>query len=89
MRSESVLGPTGKTHIVCRTGNPIEIADLQIASLPTARSIIVIPPEGEFPDAQVIKTLLAITNGSNRRPEPYHIVAALRESAMPSRWRAW
>jgi ion channel POLLUX/CASTOR len=78
------VGATGKTRIVCRTGKPIDIADLQIASLPTARSIIVIPPEDEFPDAQVIKTLLAITNASNRRPEPYHIVAALRDQRAVS-----
>lgn len=69
---------TGKTRVVCRTGNPIEMADLKIASLNQARSIIVLSPEGEDPDAEVIKTVLAITHAPDRRSEPYHIVAELR-----------
>jgi voltage-gated potassium channel Kch len=72
-------GATGRTRIVCRTGSPIELADLQIASLHTARSIIVLAPDGEQGDASVIKTLLAITNAADRRPEPYHIVAEIRD----------
>ena len=70
---------TGKTRVVCRTGNPIEMADLKIASLNQARSIIVLSPEDEDPDAEVIKTVLAITHAPDRRSEPYHIVAELRD----------
>ncbi|MHB1295759.1 MAG: CASTOR/POLLUX-related putative ion channel [Anaerolineae bacterium] len=66
-------------RIVCRTGNPMEFADLEIVSLNTARSIIVLGPEGAEPDSAVIKTVLAITNHPDRRPDPYHIVAELRE----------
>ena len=50
-------------------------------SLDTARAIIVLSPDladGDR-DAQVIKTLLAIINSPERRPEPYHIVAELRD----------
>lgn len=65
------------TRIVYRSGNPIEAADLAIVSLHTAKSIIVVRPMGEDPDAQVIKILLAITKAPNRRPEPYHIVAEI------------
>jgi ion channel POLLUX/CASTOR len=73
------VGSTGRTRIVCRSGNPIDLVDLEIASLQTARSIIVLAPEGEDPDSSVIKTILAITNSPNRRSEPYHIVAEISD----------
>lgn len=73
------VGATRRTKVVCRTGNPIVAADLARASIETAKSVIVLPPDVTDPDADVIKTILAITNGPNRRPEPYHIVAALRD----------
>ena len=55
------------TRVVCRSGSPIELADLAIASPQTSRSIIVVAPEIEDPDNDVIKTLLAITNDPGRR----------------------
>lgn len=76
------LGPTGRTRVVCRTGNPVDGADLALTNPDAARSIIVLPPEGEDPDAQVIKSILALTgrhaHGSGERPR-YHIVAGLRD----------
>jgi voltage-gated potassium channel Kch len=73
------VGPTGRTRVVCRTGNPIDLDDLEIASPHTARSIIILSPETDDPDSNVIKTMLAITNNPNRRPEPYHVVAEIRD----------
>jgi voltage-gated potassium channel Kch len=73
------IASTGRTRIVCRSGNPIDLADLEIVNLPGARAIIVLSPDGEDPDSQVIKTILAITNNPTRRPEPYHVVAEIRE----------
>jgi voltage-gated potassium channel Kch len=72
---------TGKTRVVCRSGSPVDVDDLDIASLKTSRSIIVLSPETDDADADVIKTVLAITNSPNRRPEPYHIVAEIRDPA--------
>ena len=69
----------GRTRIVVRSGNPMEINDLEIASLDSARSIIVPSPENDDPDSDVIKTILAITNHPTRRSEPYHIVAELHD----------
>ena len=69
---------TSTTRIVCRSGSPIELSDLAIASLQASRSIIVVAPEIEDPDTDVIKTLLAITNDPARRPEPYRIVAEIQ-----------
>jgi voltage-gated potassium channel Kch len=73
------VGSTGKTKLVCRSGSPMDIDDLRIVSPATARSIIVLAPEGDEPDADVIKTILAITNDPARRPEPYHVVAEIRD----------
>jgi ion channel POLLUX/CASTOR len=68
----------GSTRVICRSGNPIDMADLEIGSPHSAKAIIVLPPEGDDPDASVIKTVLAITNNPNRRAEPYHIVTQIR-----------
>jgi len=70
----------GKTRIICRNGSPIDPNDLEIASPHSAKSIIVLPPENNDPDTDVIKTVLAITNNSNRRAEPYHIVTQIRHA---------
>lgn len=73
------VGDTGKTKIICRTGSPLALNDLEIVNPHQARSIIVLAPESQDPDSEVIKTILALTNNPNRRVEPYHIVAELAE----------
>lgn len=76
---KSRLGKTGSTHIVCRSGTPMDVNDLSIVSLNSSRSIIVLSPEdSEDPDSEVIKIILAITNLPDRRQEPYHIIAEIR-----------
>ncbi len=70
---------TGRTRVVCRSGSPIDLDEIAIASVQTSRSIVVLSPETAEPDADVIKTLLAITNDPARRAEPYHIVAEIRD----------
>ncbi len=74
------VGDTKNARIICRHGDPMEIDDLQIASINTAKSIVILPPrEIEYADSSVIKTLLAITRNPDRRPEPYHITAAIHD----------
>ncbi len=74
------VGKTGTTRIVCRNGNPMDINDLSIISLNSARSIIVLSPEGsQDPDAEVIKVILAITNHPDRKTSPFHIIAEIRD----------
>ncbi|NWG08052.1 MAG: NAD-binding protein [Chloroflexi bacterium] len=68
----------GKTRIICRNGSPIDPNDIEIASPYSAKSIIVLPPENEDPDTDVIKTVLAITNNPGRRAGKYHIVTQIR-----------
>ncbi len=74
------IGPTGRTRLVCRTGSPIDLTDLEIVNPHRARSIIILAPDAPNPDSQVIKTLLALTNHPHRRAAPYHIVAELHEA---------
>ncbi len=73
------IGATGRTRIVCRRGSPMTLSDLDIVSPHTARSIIILAPEGDNPDSNVIKTMLALTNNPQRRAAPYHIVAEIRD----------
>lgn len=70
---------TKNTRVVCRSGNPIDLADLEIVSPHTSRSIIVLAPEEGDPDSYTIKSILAVTNNPNRRAKPYHIVAVIRD----------
>jgi voltage-gated potassium channel Kch len=75
------VGDTGHMRVVCRTGSPIDLTDLEIVNLPEARSIIILPPETDGnADSHTIKTILAITNNPKRRAEPYHIVAEIRDA---------
>jgi voltage-gated potassium channel Kch len=67
------------TRIVCRRGSPIDFGDLNIVNFNGARAIIVLSPPGESADAEVIKSILAITNHPRRRSEKFHIVAEIRE----------
>jgi ion channel POLLUX/CASTOR len=71
---------TGKTRIICRSGSPLDLSDLEVAAPHDARSIIILSPDDvSGPDTYVIKSILALTNNPNRRKEQYHIVAELRE----------
>lgn len=68
------------TRVICRTGSSIDLRDLAIANPQDARAIIVLSPDEDEPDASVIKTILALTRGPGRRPEPYHIVAEIQDA---------
>jgi ion channel POLLUX/CASTOR len=67
------------TRVVCRTGSPLELVDLEIVNHHEARSIIILPPSTGDPDSCVVKTVLALVNNPARRQAPYHIVGILRD----------
>ena len=72
----------GRTRIVSRRGSPSEPADLDLVSPQTSKSIIILPGhDAEYPDAATIKAILALTKATDRRPEPYLIVAVLRDES--------
>ncbi|MGW7329899.1 CASTOR/POLLUX-related putative ion channel [Streptomyces sp. NPDC054840] len=63
--STSVVGTgtgtgTGRTRIICRNGRTTEPTELARVSPRTAKAVLVLPPEGDAGDAQVVKTLLAL-----------------------------
>ncbi|MEO3884657.1 TrkA C-terminal domain-containing protein [Nonomuraea sp. B5E05] len=70
-------GNLGKTRVVCRTGRPTEPHDLDLMNLAAARSVVVLSPEREDPDAHVIKILLALAKREGVHPPA---VAALTSS---------
>ncbi|MEI7772644.1 MAG: hypothetical protein WCI67_21820 [Chloroflexales bacterium] len=79
------LGATGNTHVVCRRGSPIEHADLDLVSPQTSRAVIILPDADQIdPDAETIKTILALTHAPDRRPEPYTIAAVLHSERHQS-----
>lgn len=69
------------TRVVCRTGSPIDLTDLAIVNPQAARSVIVLSPDADDPDAEVIKTVLALTRGPARREDGYRIVAEIHDPA--------
>ena len=74
------VGRIGKTRVIVRSGDPMSLADLEIASHATARSIIILAAdEAENADLVTMKTALALVNNPNRPEQQYHIVAELQE----------
>jgi ion channel POLLUX/CASTOR len=71
------VGDLRNTKVICRSGNPNDLVDLNIANPHQAKSIIILAPEEGNADSQTIKTLLAITNNPNRKAEPYHVIAEI------------
>jgi Trk K+ transport system NAD-binding subunit len=69
-----------RTRVVTRSGSPIDLGHLALVRPEKARSIVVLSPEhDEEPDAQVIKTVLALTQGAGHRDHAYHVVAEIQE----------
>ncbi len=52
----------GPTRLVCRTGDPTDPADLEIANVPGAKAVVVLSPDDDVADAAVVKTVLALRN---------------------------
>ena len=73
------------TRVVCRTGNPVASADLEMVNHRGARAVIVLGEDGDGEaDAEIIKTLLALKRGSGPISADRHIVAEIQESATVS-----
>jgi ion channel POLLUX/CASTOR len=68
------------TRVICRSGDPTDLQDIQMANPQNSRSVIILSPQDDNPDSQVIKTIVALVNDPDRRPEPYQIAAEIREA---------
>ena len=76
----SKITDAGKTRVIVRSGDPMDLTDLDIASPHAARSVIILTPEdSDDPDSVVIKTALALTNNPNRKAGKYHIVGEIQD----------
>jgi voltage-gated potassium channel Kch len=68
------------TRVICRSGDPTVLFDIRLVSPETCRSVIIMSPENGDADAQVIKTILALVNDSDRSPDTFQIAAELRDA---------
>ncbi|MDX2171512.1 MAG: NAD-binding protein [Bacteroidota bacterium] len=67
------------TKVIVRSGNPLESSDIAVVNPNGARSIIVLANEEANADTYVIKSVLALTNGKNRKKEEFNIVAEIKD----------
>ncbi len=70
---------TGTTRIICRNGLTTDPTALARVSPRTAKAVLVLPPEGDTGDAQVVKTLLAL-DAAVPEPGGAVVVAAVRDT---------
>lgn len=76
------VGKTGKTRVIVRSGDPMNLSDLAVSNPQAARSIIILAPEDSVDaDSAVIKTALALTNNPQRKEGDYHIVGEIQDAA--------
>ncbi|TAF64169.1 MAG: hypothetical protein EAZ55_11935 [Cytophagales bacterium] len=75
------IGTENRSRIICRTGSPIDINDLEIVNPRDSKSIVIISPDDSTSDAYVIKCIIALINHPNRRKEHYNIVAELHDQS--------
>ena len=66
------------SKLIVRSGSPLELTDIAVVSPNEARSVIVLSPEEENGDIYVIKSVLALTNGKDRKEGKFHIVAEIK-----------
>jgi K+/H+ antiporter YhaU regulatory subunit KhtT len=69
------------TRVICRSGSPTEPAFLNMVSPNTARSIIILPPESENPDVEVIKILLSMAQNHAQYKNKLNIVTDMSEAS--------
>ncbi len=77
----AVVPRGNSTRIIVRSGDPMDLTDLELGSPHSARSIILIAPEENTdPDSVVIKMALALTNNPRRGNEQLNIVGELQDA---------
>ncbi len=71
------VGHPGRTRIVCRTGNPMDLTDLAIVNPHHARAIIVLAPDTQAADARTLVTLLHLRDIAEQHRHPFSIVSEM------------
>lgn len=76
------VSSTFKTKVVIRTGDPMQLSDLELVNHQGARSVIVLASDdSDNPDLSTIKTCLALVNNPNRKQQSYQIVAEIKDDS--------
>lgn len=65
------------THVVCRTGDPADPDSIALVNASQAKSVIILTSAEDDPDAQLVRSLLAVTQGGNGIK--CHVVGAVVE----------
>ncbi|SDD29213.1 CASTOR/POLLUX-related putative ion channel [Glycomyces harbinensis] len=65
------------THVVCRTGDPADPDSIALVNPSQAKSVILLTSAEEDPDAQLVRSLLAVTQGEGGLK--CHVVGAVSE----------
>lgn len=73
------VGNFKNTKLIVRSGSPLESTNIALVNPNEARSIIVLAGTEANADTYVIKSVLALTNGSNRKESSYTIVAEIKD----------
>ncbi|MEU8893844.1 NAD-binding lipoprotein [Streptomyces sp. NPDC048442] len=66
-------------RVICRTGSPVDPADIERVNPKGARAVIVLTPGGEDGDADLVKTLLAVTKSPGMQDQPHLVLAAVQD----------
>ncbi|HZE41214.1 MAG TPA: hypothetical protein VE172_20635 [Stackebrandtia sp.] len=72
------IGNTRTTKVVCRTGDPADPTDIAIVNPDQAKGIILLTSDDVDPDAQLVRSLLAVTQGG--QADGCHVVGAVSDS---------
>lgn len=67
------------TRIIVRSGNPLVVGDTLVGNPNEARSIILLSPDEADADMHVIKSIMSLTNRSNRKKGTYRIVTEIKD----------
>jgi ion channel POLLUX/CASTOR len=78
------VGSTGRTRVVCRTGNPADPVDLELVNLDDAKAVVVVSSETEDADALVVKTLLALSHRTWAGPQPPVVTSVANGRNLPA-----
>ncbi len=69
------------SNLVCRTGSPIAIGDLDLVNLTDAESVVILSPEDKAdPDSHIIKILLSVAKLTGERKRPVNVVVEVKDS---------
>jgi voltage-gated potassium channel Kch len=65
--------------IICRSGNALDINDIEIVNPHEAKTIVLISPEDDVHDIYGIKAIMALMKSHRRKTEKYNIISEFKD----------